>query len=169
MCRERTTPGESAKREAVHPRVCRERSHVCCSRTMSVGSSPRVQGTRYLGSREATPVRFIPACAGNAIVRQGTCTVDAVHPRVCRERLILELDSVHVGGSSPRVQGTLSINLGLPVQLRFIPACAGNAIARSRSPTSYSVHPRVCRERGVTDLDIERMHGSSPRVQGTHP
>ena len=53
--------------EAVHPRGCGERS--CSTEVIqaSLGSSPRVRGTRMLLSLRSLVLRFIPAGAGNAL------------------------------------------------------------------------------------------------------
>ena len=72
-------------------------------------------------------MRFIPACAGNALGVSAVVVVSAAHPRVCRERPPATSRNPRRYGSSPRVQGTLMADeqkLGIN---RFIPACAGNA------------------------------------------
>ena len=51
---------------AVHPRVCGERHLVHLYQGLSLGSSPRVRGTRAKASSRRAGSRFIPACAGNA-------------------------------------------------------------------------------------------------------
>ena len=94
----------------------------------SAGSSPRVRGTPRLDARrpssasvhprvcgercrcyarQSNCMRFIPACAGNAL------TVSRRDP----DRF----------GSSPRVRGTLMAGCWVSLTQRFIPACAGNA------------------------------------------
>ena len=50
----------------VHPRVCGERRCSSSTSRRSVGSSPRVRGTRSGVMFSGLVVRFIPACAGNA-------------------------------------------------------------------------------------------------------
>ena len=86
---------------------------------------------------------------------------------MCREHLSHKvITSAHVG-SSPRVQGTRIPDHYWWQLVRFIPACAGN------TPTSVlllgvvTVHPRVCREHGMTGRPLMAVIGSSPRVQGT--
>ena len=131
----------------VHPRVCGERARAVRDSLASRGSSPRVRGTPAQPRLHRRRHRFIPACAGNAIVE---CVVKAamlVHPRVCGER------GRGVGwgdapvGSSPRVRGTRA----WPATLR---PCA-------------AVHPRVCGERGLDGARGDWVSGSSPRVRGT--
>ena len=114
-------------RPTVHPRVCGERLPSLDLMKRFCGSSPRVRGTltdpriRYLHHR------FIPACAGNALMSIASISSSVVHPRVC-------------GGTHP-------ITIGEHEVFRFIPACAGNAICRSMRHAAPSVHPRVCGER----------------------
>ena len=133
----------------------------------STGSSPRVQGTPIQPACFDVLLRFIPACAGNA----SCCSVpeyqSPVHPRVCRERSGKNKGKPNRSGSSPRVQGTRVIPRLIDIGWRFIPACAGNASGLGPLVFSFSVHPRVCRERTISELTKELVAGSSPRVQGT--
>ena len=73
----------------VHPHVCGELPCKGSVKSSSLGSSPRVWGTRYNHYQFWQEGRFIPTCVGNS--RQKS--------RVYRE----------VHGSSPRVWGTLGI------------------------------------------------------------
>ena len=136
-------------------------------RTSPAGSSPRVRGTRKLYYVCTSSLRFIPACAGNALSALVTVMSLAVHPRVCGERLnVFAAVSVRVG-SSPRVRGTRGKSTNPLFFSRFIPACAGNADCARPLCHPLSVHPRVCGER-VSQLDfIFNGCGSSPRVRGT--
>ena len=61
----RTSP-RSRRGRPVHPRVCGERGHGRANAKHQPGSSPRVRGTRDRAEAHDAPVRFIPACAGNA-------------------------------------------------------------------------------------------------------
>ena len=70
----------------------------------------------------------------------------AVHPRVCGEHLVGMGYVFDVGGSSPRVRGTLLPPPRIPAAGRFIPACAGNTPKRVACACCRAVHPRVCGE-----------------------
>ncbi|SIT84567.1 hypothetical protein SAMN05421849_2138 [Pontibaca methylaminivorans] len=70
-------------------------------------------------------------------------------------------------GSSPRVRGTDQRRVKCHSQIRFIPACAGNSGAMTRSAPSCPVHPRVCGEQAYLGSQAVRSGGSSPRVRGT--
>ncbi len=151
----------------VHPRVCGERARIPSTSTRRAGSSPRVRGTQAQLRAGLIPLRFIPACAGNAGPLPHGLLVRAVHPRVCGERALIEWRAQIARGSSPRVRGTRRGSAGSPFPVRFIPACAGNALSASSVARSRAVHPRVCGER-VGDVDGARAPGgSSPRVRGT--
>ncbi len=59
--------GSSGIRAPVHPRVCGERADFGSNAAGFLGSSPRVWGTLERLTRQSEPVRFIPACVGNAL------------------------------------------------------------------------------------------------------
>ena len=176
-------------RTPVHPRVCGElHSHgvrviwpwrfipACAGNSagttpagaLASGSSPRVRGTRTGLRRSREVGRFIPACAGNSLGagRQGLLV--PVHPRVCGELYVVGERGPEVFGSSPRVRGTpLRIAQRVPT-CRFIPACAGNSAIACWWTPSRPVHPRVCGELYELASGRSSVHGSSPRVRGTH-
>ncbi len=116
---------------------------------------------------QASGVRFIPACAGNALANPAASSQLPVHPRVCGERNVGRW-RVHLGcGSSPRVRGTHRGFRPEPAVDRFIPACAGNASRCGTDSRRFAVHPRVCGERRCRIRNACGFLGSSPRVRGT--
>ena len=132
-----------------------------------VGSSPHVRGTPIVGKAPDLEGRFIPACAGNASMRPGGWGGAPVHPRMCGERWHRMYQNREFAGSSPHVRGTQqAIELAFS-SVRFIPACAGNATARTADRQASPVHPRMCGERLFTLCVIESFIGSSPHVRGT--
>ena len=148
--------------------MCGERVSPAASASPRPGSSPHVRGTpaRKLGSEQ--PVRFIPACAGNASGLAAHRCSGTVHPRMCGERIVEAIASAILNGSSPHVRGTPGAARHGHGRDRFIPACAGNAwLARSSAPVA-TVHPRMCGERVVLIHKQHLLAGSSPHVRGTH-
>ena len=113
--------------QPVHPRVCGERTPTRPTTTAPSGSSPRVRGTPFHGTRDIHSGRFIPACAGNADDQAGRTRDSPVHPRVCGERVLRKYAIPGSHGSSPRVRGTPAARGRRGERRRFIPACAGNA------------------------------------------
>ena len=72
-----------------------------------------------------------------------------------------------IGGSSPRVQGTLDADEEISEVARFIPVSAGNTYENDLRVAQLSVHPRECEEHGNVPRSISPVSGSSPRVRGT--
>ncbi|SUB01577.1 Domain of uncharacterised function (DUF2825) [Pannonibacter phragmitetus] len=91
---------------AVHPRVCGEHARRVKPTCAPAGSSPRVRGTPPLVLPPPNAARFIPACAGNTVVRLLIVGATSVHPRVCGEHAGLNRSYLRKTGSSPRVRGT---------------------------------------------------------------
>ncbi len=152
---------------SVHPRVCGERWNAWDGSNSNGGSSPRVRGTQFPVHEAGAKSRFIPACAGNAIRPAASRSRTPVHPRVCGERGRSAACLSASSGSSPRVRGTRDLRGLLSGDLRFIPACAGNAACAGSIPAGETVHPRVCGERGLGLVRDLQERGSSPRVRGT--
>ena len=70
-----------------HPRVCGE--HVWSARIpdQTLGSSPRMRGTRLGGLRPDTAAGIIPAYAGNTHIDCARLRTGGDHPRVCGEHV----------------------------------------------------------------------------------
>ncbi len=93
--------------------------------------------------------RFIPAPAGNGSLAHLEWWEMAVHPRACGEREIIIYAHDISHGSSPRLRGTVKDWVGEWIDLRFIPAPAGNGQADISSGANLAVHPRACGERDI--------------------
>ena len=131
------------------------------------GSSPPVRGTPCTRTAPYTPVRFIPARAGNTISGPAKRLGEPVHPRPCGEHEKRVVVRCRCRGSSPPVRGTPGPSLHRRDGDRFIPARAGNTMPRPVPGCRRAVHPRPCGEhRGVCARD-ESGDGSSPPVRGT--
>ena len=113
---------------SVHPRVCGEHTQTTTEKEISCGSSPRVRGTCVIGVADEGRPRVIPACAGNIRYALLMAPLLPVHPRVCGEHSVLSGRPGTFSGSSPRVRGTYQLGVAITIQLRFIPACAGNML-----------------------------------------
>ena len=140
-----------------HPRVCGE--HCCwfCWAFWSVGSSPRVRGTRALATVGALVSGIIPACAGNTDRRRSMCSVCRDHPRVCGEHRTRSRKLSSRPGSSPRVRGTHFAGRAAANRLGIIPACAGNTLVSFMTIRVKRDHPRVCGEHFMAfRLDVPR-------------
>ncbi|GAD11371.1 hypothetical protein GFGA_1c0113 [Gluconobacter frateurii NBRC 103465] len=104
---------------------------------------------------------------GSKVCAGITDLVLTLYPRVCGEHTPRLTQNRGLGGSSPRVRGTLGFYDANVECHRFIPACAGNTSSNPERPALRSVHPRVCGEH-VGNLRRDQFaSGSSPRVRGT--
>ena len=70
-------------------------------------------------------------------------------------------------GSSPHARGTPLLQQHVTDELRFIPACAGNAAPAPPVSRLGPVHPRMRGERTMIGADRPRIVGSSPHARGT--
>src|SRR3546814_14976411 len=64
--------------------------------------------------------------SGNSGADRRTGCTTPVHPRVCGEQWDRLKGTHQIGGSSPRVRGTVGYGRNFYLTRRFIPACAGN-------------------------------------------
>ena len=119
----------SSRCSAVHPRMRGERRMRLYDKGWERGSSPHARGTCPSASACCLPHRFIPACAGNAMTRVKLLLTVAVHPRMRGERSSSSATRSRAGGSSPHARGTHWNGGKDSAPRRFIPACAGNALA----------------------------------------
>ena len=152
---------------SVHPRMRGERSSLWKALSRTQGSSPHARGTPGGASLAADGMRFIPACAGNAVLAMVQDIEEAVHPRMRGERLPCQLLPLKAGGSSPHARGTHGHAARDGGRDRFIPACAGNACGRSVPSWQGTVHPRMRGERLGVDVLRKPVYGSSPHARGT--
>ena len=153
----------------VHPRVGGEHVQPSGRQSVAPGSSPRGRGTLSRRQHHQSPVRFIPAWAGNAPMAARTNARSPVHPRVGGEHVEqLDIDLPRAG-SSPRGRGTRPA-IRAPVGCaRFIPAWAGNTLPPPAPPVARPVHPRVGGEHIDSMRRWSSRFGSSPRGRGTRP
>ena len=155
--------------EPVHPRACGEHTAPPPHRRAFHGSSPRMRGTQEITEHGAVELRFIPAHAGNTLERR-VCPPDRpVHPRACGEHTAPPPHRRAFHGSSPRMRGTQEITEHGAVELRFIPAHAGNTPIPLIDTVPKPVHPRACGEHYIDHIVAGVVFGSSPRMRGTHP
>ena len=133
--------------QTVHPRMRGERPSSRQSITPPAGSSPHARGTQVRILLKPFQYRFIPACAGNAMILIDSIGNLAVHPRMRGERYDLTHDIKGTTGSSPHARGTRSCVI--------------------RLLDGRSVHPRMRGERNRAAVGGRRGLGSSPHARGT--
>src|SRR5690606_36679877 len=94
--------------------------------------------------RASVSCRFIPASAGNMIIKRSAVTYTEVHPRECGEHFVDSWEALRKLGSSPRVRGTSTLVDKDLRRNRFIPASAGHILPSTHIWRAKSVHPREC-------------------------
>ena len=153
----------TARTNWVHPRVCGGSLGASRSASRSWGTSPRVRGKRAMLRFPANPIRYIPACAGEAAALPKSLTVSEVHPRVCGGSRYCDAMLARWKGTSPRVRGK---GVHGVLGQGYIPACAGEAAAARVTARTNWVHPRVCGGSLGASRSASRSWGTSPRVRG---
>ena len=151
----------------VHPHACGERLVCCVTSVRLVGSSPRMWGTVFSRRRSSFSKRFIPTHVGNGGSAVRGLRYLPVHPHACGERsvsaLVFFIQRVHphacgerphdlsitevIGGSSPRLWGTVVSVLNTARSCRFIPTPVGNGKTDRLIIPVFAVHPHACGER----------------------
>ena len=132
---------------AVHPRWRGEQNAPQLRWYVAVGSSPLARGTVIPDLIGVSIQRFIPAGAGNRADCVSPALAKPVHPRWRGEQSPKPLAGLDFPGSSPLARGTAFGWLYDHVEVRFIPAGAGNSLTTTSTPI------RSC--------------GSSPLARGT--
>ncbi len=115
----------------VQPRACGEHGKGEKVIPTSIGSAPRVRGTRHAAAAQADHPRFSPARAGNTMVARCHARHQSVQPRACGEHNSCHGIKIVDSGSAPRVRGTLHRYRKLNLTARFSPARAGNTLPKN--------------------------------------
>ena len=151
---------------AVYPRACGGTVGVPEMRPALPGLSPRLRGNRTRRTCHSSPIRSIPAPAGEPVVDWRRVGRQRVYPRACGGTLRVCSVPSAANGLSPRLRGNRAVARCQPCQRRSIPAPAGEPRRCAHSRCTEWVYPRAC---GGT---IERRwkdqieDGLSPRLRG---
>ena len=113
--------------QEVHPRMGGEQRSLHCCRRVLAGSSPHGRGTGGRPLRPQRGCRFIPAWAGNSWPGSPPAYCRSVHPRMGGEQHGKFLCCHEPDGSSPHGRGTVLFFCSQLINVRFIPAWAGNS------------------------------------------
>ena len=90
----------------VHPHACGEHPGICLRVIDSIGSSPRMWGTRERAAARVCGYRFIPTHVGNTNATRAGKRSQTVHPHACGEHTGEIISRRQYIGSSPRMWGT---------------------------------------------------------------
>ena len=149
-----------------HPRACGANLGKIGSLFGSFGSSPRMRGKRRPRPCPRTPVRIIPAHAGQTSGSRWGLDGNADHPRACGANAPVHVAARDPAGSSPRMRGKPVRSRRLRARRRIIPAHAGQTNSVPAKRSSHADHPRACGANGQQFLTNLGTFGSSPRMRG---
>ena len=110
---------------------------------MGHGTSPRARGKHRRTTCTFAEWRNIPACAGKTAKALENMGIQAEHPRVRGENLMMVKPLLALLGTSPRARGKLCTRAQVVFYLRNIPACAGKPFCTETLHMLWGEHPRV--------------------------
>ncbi len=128
--------------QPVYPRWRGEHTVSTGNYPILVGLSPLARGTPGLPSHLLLTSRFIPAGAGNTDFISFYLYLFPVYPRWRGEHFQTNRGRGRFNGLSPLARGTRASARNGGVEVRFIPAGAGNTFASRLLATVPSVYPR---------------------------
>ena len=131
------------------------------------GLSPLARGTPILEFVIWTPMRFIPAGAGNSSSAFLCAVSKSVYPRWRGELSTAGHMKYLLLGLSPLARGTRNQQGITRLFSRFIPAGAGNSNIPGDNQPAYSVYPRWRGELESEGRFRQGVHGLSPLARGT--
>jgi len=109
-----------------HPRMRGEHFRTTATRELPRDSSPHARGTPCQSGLPTSPIRLIPACAGNTCRAPKPASRPPAHPRMRGEHRGGRVLADRGAGSSPHARGTPPRRDHRWLLRRLIPACAGN-------------------------------------------
>ena len=172
--------------QGVYPRACGGTRLKVDALLAVPGLSPRLRGNPLETTRSGGHARSIPAPAGEPRRPSLDPSPHAVYPRACGEprwgracracgrvypracggTVLSPLASKLTSGLSPRLRGNHRCQHGRTVELRSIPAPAGEPMSTGWSRKPRAVYPRACGGTAFDRDDIVDAEGLSPRLRG---
>ena len=131
------------------------------------GLSPLARGTLLRVSKYGRACRFIPAGAGNTFPHNSPHKKQAVYPRWRGEHYVENICNTRKNGLSPLARGTLTEPRPYVMQIRFIPAGAGNTPPCQEHQSRPTVYPRWRGEHTPPPFRLAVSCGLSPLARGT--
>ncbi len=151
----------------VYPRWRGEHTQKASTKAALTGLSPLARGTPEHKSLFFLNNRFIPAGAGNTIECIFNSRIITVYPRWRGEHIHGGNFFCAVVGLSPLARGTPHSERRAVTPARFIPAGAGNTLARALNRNGPAVYPRWRGEHPRFSTPPQVENGLSPLARGT--
>ena len=151
-----------------HPRACGAHSPRATAGCVTKGSSPRMRGSHRPLLRLDALRGIIPAHAGLTGGDTMNERFAEDHPRACGAHEGYAYELVSMGGSSPRMRGSLIPRKEEKRNEGIIPAHAGLTSRGFSAAWQTGDHPRACGAHSRRLSAPTRSSGSSPRMRGSH-
>ena len=155
------------RRERDHPRACGAHGAPSPPIRRTLGSSPRMRGSRVRLTAIRMAGGIIPAHAGLTSRTISCMHFSWDHPRACGAHLPAGALISTRPGSSPRMRGSPAIEMRGVDGDGIIPAHAGLTAHFPMHPGRPGDHPRACGAHEIADLNAVPDEGSSPRMRGS--
>ena len=136
----------------VYPRECGAAALTLYTRPDCRGLSPRVRGSQRLIRRIKWWMGSIPASAGQPSTFPQVRMWITVYPRECGAATQGHPLLPEPKGLSPRVRGSHPVNPGMAINIRSIPASAGQPTCAPDASRAARVYPRECGAAGSLAL-----------------
>ena len=137
-------PSGKSHRTGDHPRACGVHKPMPSFSGLARGSSPRMRGSRIQWLQKLRIVGIIPAHAGLTLLGLDAWYRRRDHPRACGAHKSGFSRPAGIGGSSPRMRGSLAALLCGCTLLGIIPAHAGLTGCLALRLHPLRDHPRAC-------------------------
>ena len=152
-----------------HPRACGANGVDALWDKLKDGSSPRMRGKPVRCVVDIVVLRIIPAHAGQTPCDERERRSRTDHPRACGANNDFPSNDSDPEGSSPRMRGKHRSFSFVTLNLRIIPAHAGQTTLAWNHPNTTSDHPRACGANRRGSIPKPSVIGSSPRMRGKRP
>ncbi len=160
-------PKTSCAKYSVHPRSRGEHPAPDPSHGHFLGPSPLARGTLGGNGQQVVKRRSIPARAGNTSSPPPLMYGFTAHPRSRGEHMGSSSRSRSAHGPSPLARGTRVRLIDVVLELRSIPARAGNTAPGPCTRIGHAVHPRSRGEHACSYVLDHVGNGPSPLARGT--
>ena len=151
---------------SVYPRACGGTAVLDVDGDVRAGLSPRLRGNRCEPCKTVRVVGSIPAPAGEPSGHFCPSVSLKVYPRACGGTPAPVSRALPRSGLSPRLRGNHRYAVQHHVQLRSIPAPAGEPSQGVPGAGGPPVYPRACGGTARRPPRPIRMTGLSPRLRG---
>ena len=126
-----------------------------------------MRGSLRHNDEHARQSGIIPAHAGLTGPHTLASTLGRDHPRACGAHLMTVFLAISSKGSSPRMRGSLTLDVAERPLIGIIPAHAGLTTSRMCPDFTRRDHPRACGAHPSVLIDRACPSGSSPRMRGS--